>query len=129
MLAVGALVAPQMLVEIEAEARLKAKQQQLKDALSQSFDRDPEVMERRFKVLLLEAGICCAVFLTEHRVVEASGEGVLLVLDQLAELAPREMRRALMTGFGNARLAGRGEIQPADLPRATGRKTAVGFIQ
>src|SRR5205085_6500169 len=27
------------------------------------------------------------------------------VLDLLAELAPREMRRALMTGFGNARLA------------------------
>ncbi|MFN7641408.1 MAG: AAA family ATPase, partial [bacterium] len=29
------------------------------------------------------------------------------LLDGLAELAPREMRRALMTGFGNARLAGR----------------------
>ncbi len=61
----------------------------------------------------------------EHFEPEAADD----VLDQLAELAPREMRRALMTGFGNARLAGRGEIQPADLPRATGRKTAVGFIQ
>jgi ATP-dependent Lon protease len=29
------------------------------------------------------------------------------VLDQLAELAPRDMRRALMTGFGNARLNAR----------------------
>jgi ATP-dependent Lon protease len=51
------------------------------------------------------------------------------LLDQLAELAPREMRRALMTGFGNARLAGREEIQIADLPRAGGAKTRVGFIQ
>src|SRR6478609_3751641 len=32
------------------------------------------------------------------------------LLDCLAELAPREMRRALMTGFGNARLDQRGEI-------------------
>src|SRR3954471_24932945 len=30
------------------------------------------------------------------------------VLDLLAELAPRDMRRALMTGFGNARLDARG---------------------
>jgi ATP-dependent Lon protease len=51
------------------------------------------------------------------------------VLDQLAELAPREMRRALMTGFGNARLAGRDELQPADLPRAGSSKARVGFIQ
>jgi ATP-dependent Lon protease len=51
------------------------------------------------------------------------------VLDLLAELAPREMRRALMTGFGNARLAGREELQAADLPRAGGGKTRVGFIQ
>src|SRR3954467_3094485 len=40
------------------------------------------------------------------------------VLDQLAELAPRDMRRALMTGFGNARLESRGEIAVDDLPRA-----------
>ncbi len=51
------------------------------------------------------------------------------VLDGLAELAPREMRRALMTGFGNARLAGRDELQAADLPRAGGSKTRVGFLQ
>ncbi len=51
------------------------------------------------------------------------------VLDLLAELAPREMRRALMTGFGNARLAGRDELQAADLPRAGGSKTRVGFLQ
>ncbi|MCZ8253716.1 MAG: AAA family ATPase [Hylemonella sp.] len=51
------------------------------------------------------------------------------VLDTLAELAPREMRRALMTGFGNARLAGRDTLEPADLPRASGNKTRVGFLQ
>lgn len=51
------------------------------------------------------------------------------VLDSLAELAPREMRRALMTGFGNARLADRETLEPGDLPRAGGGKTRVGFIQ
>lgn len=51
------------------------------------------------------------------------------VLDGLAELAPREMRRALMTGFGNARLAGRDTLEPGDLPRAGSGKTRVGFIQ
>lgn len=51
------------------------------------------------------------------------------VLDMLAELAPREMRRALMTGFGNARLAHRGQIQPDDLPKAAGSKTRIGFLQ
>lgn len=51
------------------------------------------------------------------------------VLDGLAELAPREMRRALMTGFGNARLAGRETLEPGDLPRAGGGKARVGFIQ
>lgn len=51
------------------------------------------------------------------------------VLDCLAELAPREMRRALMTGFGNARLADRLEIQVGDLPRAASAKGRIGFVQ
>jgi ATP-dependent Lon protease len=51
------------------------------------------------------------------------------VLAHLAELAPREMRRALMTGFGNARLAGRDDIEAADLPRAGTARSRVGFIQ
>ena len=51
------------------------------------------------------------------------------LLDRLAELAPREMRRSLMTGFGNARLAGRDEIQPEDLPRAGSSKPKMGFVQ
>ncbi|MET0383562.1 MAG: AAA family ATPase [Burkholderiaceae bacterium] len=49
------------------------------------------------------------------------------VLDRLAELAPREMRRALMTGFGNARLAGRDEIRIDDLPSAQARRGKIGF--
>jgi ATP-dependent Lon protease len=51
------------------------------------------------------------------------------VLDQLATLAPREMRRALMTGFGNARLAGRDEVRVDDLPRAAGARSRIGFVQ
>ena len=37
------------------------------------------------------------------------------VLERLAAMAPREMRRAWMTAFGNARLAGRDAIDVADL--------------
>jgi ATP-dependent Lon protease len=51
------------------------------------------------------------------------------VLDLLAELAPRDMRRALMTGFGNARLANRDVVQTGDLPRSVGRKNTMGFVQ
>ena len=51
------------------------------------------------------------------------------LLDQLAELAPREMRRALMTGFGNARLAQRGQILSEDLPKSGAGKTKIGLLQ
>lgn len=51
------------------------------------------------------------------------------VLDHLATLAPREMRRALMTGFGNARLAGRDEVRVEDLPRAGPGRSRIGFVQ
>lgn len=52
------------------------------------------------------------------------------VLDVLASLAPREMRRALMTGFGNARLARREQMQVDDLPRgAAGQRPRMGFVQ
>jgi len=50
------------------------------------------------------------------------------VLDCLAELAPREMRRSLMTGFGNARLAHRSRIEAEDLPKCGGNKTKLGFL-
>ena len=51
------------------------------------------------------------------------------LLDQLAELAPRDMRRALMTGFGNARLDQRQEISVDDLPKAGSAKGKIGFVQ
>ncbi len=49
--------------------------------------------------------------------------------DALAELPPREMRRALMTGFGNARLAGRDAVQVCDLPKSSQHKSRMGFMQ
>ena len=49
------------------------------------------------------------------------------VLDRLADLPPRDMRRAWMTGFGNARLAGQDEVRHADLPIARDRRTRIGF--
>jgi len=51
------------------------------------------------------------------------------VLDQLAQMPPREMRRALMTGFGNARLQRRGTVEVGDLPRAGAGKSRIGFLQ
>ncbi|MBP6251489.1 MAG: AAA family ATPase [Rubrivivax sp.] len=49
------------------------------------------------------------------------------LLDRVGTLVPREMRRAWMTAFGNARLAGRDELQAADLPLAQGRRAPIGF--
>jgi ATP-dependent Lon protease len=51
------------------------------------------------------------------------------VLDQMAGMAPREMRRAWMTGFGNAKLDRRDHILPRDLPAASGKRGAIGFVQ
>lgn len=50
------------------------------------------------------------------------------VLEQLMQVAPREMRRAWMTAFGNARLAGRHGIEPADLPGAGVKRQPIGFM-
>ena len=51
------------------------------------------------------------------------------VLERMALLAPREMRRAWMTAFGNARLDGRAAVTLADLPEAAGRRAPIGFVQ
>jgi len=51
------------------------------------------------------------------------------VLDQLACLAPREMRRALLTAFGNARLDHRDTVEVNDLPRLGAAKGRIGFLQ
>ncbi|MBP7665401.1 MAG: AAA family ATPase [Burkholderiaceae bacterium] len=52
------------------------------------------------------------------------------VLDCMAGLAPREMRRAWMTAFGNARLDGRDAIVLTDLPAAghAGKRGPLGFM-
>ncbi|HYE70128.1 MAG TPA: AAA family ATPase [Aquabacterium sp.] len=51
------------------------------------------------------------------------------VLEHMAGLAPREMRRAWMTAFGNARLDGRGVVELRDLPEGHGKKSPMGFVQ
>jgi ATP-dependent Lon protease len=52
------------------------------------------------------------------------------VLERCAALAPREMRRAWMTAFGNARLDGRDAIVLTDLPAAghAGKRGPLGFM-
>ena len=52
-----------------------------------------------------------------------------LVLDRMSEMAPREMRRAWMTAFGNAKLARRDCVDVKDLPEASGKKASIGFVQ
>ena len=52
------------------------------------------------------------------------------VLERLAEMAPREMRRAWMTAFGNARLDGRDSLLASDLPApgSAGKRGPLGFM-
>jgi len=45
----------------------------------------------------------------------------------MADLAPREMRRAWTAAFGNARLAGRDAVEPGDLPAAGAKRAPIGF--
>jgi ATP-dependent Lon protease len=49
------------------------------------------------------------------------------VLDRLAGLAPRDMRRALVGAFGNAKLAGRSELATEDLLERSARRQRIGF--
>jgi len=51
------------------------------------------------------------------------------VLERISELAPREMRRAWMTAFGNAKLDHRDHVLPRDLPGAGHKRSAIGFVQ
>ena len=50
-------------------------------------------------------------------------------LNAMSELAPREMRRAWMTGFGNAKLDHRDQVQTRDLPDPRAKRGAIGFTQ
>ena len=50
------------------------------------------------------------------------------VLERLAELSPREMRRAIMNGFGNAKLADHEEIEVGDvIDNRAHKKARIGF--
>ena len=50
------------------------------------------------------------------------------VLDAMAGISPREMRRLIHKAFGNASLAGRDELQPEDVEdRRAVRKARIGF--
>lgn len=51
------------------------------------------------------------------------------VLDAIGELAPREMRRAWMTAFGNAKLDRRDRVTVRDLPIGRVRRSTIGFMQ
>ncbi len=51
------------------------------------------------------------------------------VLDNLSQVAPRDMRRALVAGFGNARLDNRYSVEPKDIPATYCRKNSMGFVQ
>ena len=46
---------------------------------------------------------------------------------KLAALPPREMRRAIHTAFGNAKVAGRCEVGPDDIQDPRARKQRIGF--
>jgi ATP-dependent Lon protease len=49
-------------------------------------------------------------------------------LDKLAAMGPREMRRAIQSAFGTAKLAGRHEMQPDDIQLSrAGRRQKIGF--
>ena len=50
------------------------------------------------------------------------------VVEKLALLTPREMRRAVQAAFGTAKVAGRDELKPEDVDvRRGGRKSRIGF--
>jgi len=48
-------------------------------------------------------------------------------LDKLASMPPREMRRAIHSAFGNAKVAGRSEVGPDDIQDGRTRKQRIGF--
>ena len=52
-----------------------------------------------------------------------------LLIDSGTATKETAMRRALMTGFGNARLAHREDVQVDDLPRSAAGRSRIGFVQ
>lgn len=58
-----------------------------------------------------------------------SGELPEATLDRLNEMKPRDIRKAIMSGLGNARLHDRYEMLPEDILKQSDRKTNMGFVQ
>jgi ATP-dependent Lon protease len=56
-----------------------------------------------------------------------SAEADDVVLDKLADLPPRDMRKQLMSAFGNAKLAGRDHLDIGDFPGERRNKSRIGF--
>ena len=48
-------------------------------------------------------------------------------LERLTAMPPREMRRSLQAGFGNAKIAGRSEVGADDIQEGRARKARIGF--
>ena len=48
-------------------------------------------------------------------------------LERLGAMAPREMRRAIQSGFGNAKIDGRSEVGPDDIHDCRAKKSRIGF--
>jgi ATP-dependent Lon protease len=48
-------------------------------------------------------------------------------IEKLAALPPREMRRAIHSAFGNAKIAGRSEVGCDDIQDPRSRKQRIGF--
>jgi ATP-dependent Lon protease len=59
-----------------------------------------------------------------RRFPEAPADGVV---EKLAQLTPREMRRAIQAAFGNAKVAGHDELKPEDVESQRVRKARIGF--
>ena len=49
------------------------------------------------------------------------------VVDKLAALSPREMRRAVLAGFGSAKVAGRDALSPEDVQDPRSARKRIGF--
>ena len=51
------------------------------------------------------------------------------MLERLASIPPRDMKKLLLDAFGNARIAGRDHLVPEDIDakKLCGRKARVGF--
>jgi len=101
--------------------------------------RIPEPILNRMNVYQIEppsakgsARIACAIY-REMREAHDWGKRfpptlAAAVLEQVAQLTPREMRRALQAAFGNAKIAGRDELHPEDIDTQRGaRRQRIGF--